>query len=575
MDWKALYQTLSGMFDIGSCLEITRHIWETDRWCSTRENEKTARYCAQQLRQAGLSQVELLPLKADGKTRYLDWIVPRAWEADSASLCYANGEPVTDYRENPCSLVSDSPATPPEGITAQVIEPSRENPEAVRGKVLLVSDPASSWVEFAREHGAVGILSDYIRIHPGVRDSREDLYDDVIWMGMSSETVFGFHLTPRQADEMRRRIAAGPVQVHARVSSRSYDGVYYTVSAALEGYDPAAPEVLLYGHLYEPGANDNACGAAAILYLAQVLAKAVREGLLPRPKNTIRFAMGYECSGSMGYVVSHPERPLLCAMAVDMVGTEQGDNAVLGLYFDPLSNLSFCDGALYALHKLAGEPPCIHIPFKIATDSILADPSLNCPAVALCAAPALSYHSSMDRPERLEPQTLKRNALMVGTYAFGIATADGAACDFLADAIRELTDLWISQSPHPRQRRLLTEASALAMHSLSRIRGEETEAAPEFSTEPAPDWAQEAVKRIPQRITRGCLKFWNDRYCAAWNRDLNIPVFWIDGKRNLWQIAYLSAVEKGCCTDAQLKAELELLTGYFTCLTENGDIYWI
>ena len=56
---------------------------------------------------------------------------------------------------------------------------------------------------------------------------------------------------------------------------------------------------------------------------------------------------------------------------------------------------------------------------------------------------------------------------------------------------------------------------------------------------------------------------------------MNIPVFWIDGKRNLWQIAYLSAVEKGKCTDAEIKEELEMLTDYFECLAESGYIRWL
>ena len=65
------------------------------------------------------------------------------------------------------------------------------------------------------------------------------------------------------------------------------------------------------------------------------------------------------------------------------------------------------------------------------------------------------------------------------------------------------------------------------------------------------------------------------KFNAAWNGDMNIPVFWINGKRNLWQIAYLSAVEKGKCTDKEIKEELEMLTDYFECLAENNYIRWL
>ena len=34
MDWKELYRTLDALFDAESCINITKAIWENDRWCS-------------------------------------------------------------------------------------------------------------------------------------------------------------------------------------------------------------------------------------------------------------------------------------------------------------------------------------------------------------------------------------------------------------------------------------------------------------------------------------------------------------------------------------------------------------
>lgn len=588
MDWKKLYQTLDSLFDVESCIDITKAIWENDRWCSRDKNELTARYCAEILRGAGLSEVELLPLTADGKTKYFDWTIPRAWDAYAATLHYAGGEKICDYAEKPCCLVMYSPATSPEGVEAEVIIPDKADPhpEKYRGKILLVGESAGSWTDFAAKHGAVGVLSDFMPL-TCARPSREDLYDDVVWMGMGSvvnHNVFAFHLTARQADRMRKELKTGAVRVKAKISTRSYDGVMYTVSAALPGVDPAAPEIFLYGHLCEPGANDNAAGAAAILHLAQVYAKAIKDGVLPRPKRTIRFAMGYECGGSMGYMASHGHRPVLCGMVTDMIATEKGDNAVMGLRYDPLSNWSFADGALHALSDIAQEHenktvPYDHLRFSIGTDNIIADPLFDRPTVAMVACPALSYHSSFDTPDRIEPDTLKRNSLIAGTFVWGFANAGEADCNFLADAIRARTDAMIAEIPHPRHERLLKETQALALRSLNRICETVSYPAVEFYTEPAPEYAKAAEEKIPQRIMAGALTFkgeYNGKFFnAAWNGDMNIPVFWIDGKRNLWQIAYLSAVEKGKCADEGIKEELEMLTDYFQCLCENGYIRWL
>lgn len=587
MDWSTLYKTLHGLFDKEACMQLVRDIWANDRWFSNDKFEQTAHLCEEYLKQAGLSQVELLPLKSDGRTKYFDWKAGKAWNAVSARLCYADGEVICDYQQMPCSLCNHSPATPAEGVEGEVVIPDRENPdrEQYRGKVLLVSEAEGSWVPFAHEVGAVGILSDFVPLSTA-RPTRESLYDDVSWRGVSSDpkyTAFAFHLTARQADCMRARLQQGPVRVRGFVDARSFDGVNYTVSAALEGTDPTAPEIFLYGHLYEPGANDNASGAAAVFYLARLLAQAVAAGELPRPRRTIRFAAGYECGGSMGYLAAHRDREMLCGIVGDMIGAEAGENAVMGLRYDPLSNWSYADGALYALSGIARQQagrdiPYNHLSFSIGTDNIITAPEFGCPTVALVAVPALSYHSSHDSPDTVEPDTLMRNALILGTYAWGFANGDVDTCRFLAKAIGERTDLDLADGIHPRRRRLLEEARDRAIHSLKRISPEWDSPAVEFSTEPAPDYIKPEHLRVPERLVEGALNFRGERngkvFAAAWNGGMNIPVFWIDGKRTLWQVAYLSAVEQGKCTDEELREELEFLTEYFDCMAEQGYLTW-
>lgn len=587
MDWKTLYATLDGLFDRDACMQVLREIWGNDRWFSFEKFEQTAHWCAEYLRDAGLSQIELLPLKADGKTKYYDWKIPRAWQAKSAKLCYADGEVIADYAQKPCSLAMRSPATPVGGVEGEVVIPDKDDPdpEKYRGKVLLVSEAEGTWTAFANQCGALGILSDFIPLS-AARPGRESLYDDVSWRGIAGAPgngVFGFHLTARQADRMRAQLQEGPVWVKAEVDSHSYEGEVYTVSAALEGTNPDAPEILLYGHLYEPGANDNASGAGAILYLARVLAGAVANGQLPRPERTIRFVMGYECGGSMGYMAAHADRPVLCGIVADMIGAEALENAVMGLRYDPLSNWSFADGALYALSRIAREHtgkeiPYQHLSFSIGTDNILADPAFRCPTVAMVAVPALSYHSSHDTPEQVEPDTLKRNGLIVGTYAWGFATADEETCSFLSGAIRDRMQADMGPDTHPRRKKLMEQAVDRAVSSMERICPEREGAVPEFYTEPAPAYVTDVHLRVPRRLVEGALTFRGEHngksFVASWSGEMNIPLFWIDGKRTLWQIAYLSAVEKGKCTDEQIREELELLTDYFDCLTEYGYLAW-
>ena len=114
------------------------------------------------------------------------------------------------------------------------------------------------------------------------------------------------------------------------------------------------------------GANDNASGTGAILYLAKLFAKAVRDGILPRPERTIRFMMGDECWGSMGYLACHPENAHLCGIVGDMIGTETGDRAELALCYDPVSN------AHPYFYRKVHHPSCLRLlphPFELRSFS--------------------------------------------------------------------------------------------------------------------------------------------------------------------------------------------------------------
>lgn len=586
MKLEEIYRFLLDRWDPEKCMEKVAGIWENDRFFTRDRFHKTAVFCADSMTAAGLSQVELLPLKADGKTKYFDWKMPLCWEAEEGSLCYADGELILDRRETPCCLATFCPSTPEGGVEAEVVIPVKDDPhpEKYRGKMLLVAETVSKWTAFAQEHGAVGILSDYITLFPGIRDSREDLYDECIWLGMDHRTtVFGMHLTPRKADRLRKQLQEGPVRLRANIRTRTYEGVSYTISGALPGEDPTLPEVLVYGHLYEPGANDNASGTGAILYAADLLAAAVADGSLPRPRRTIRFVMGDECWGSMGYLSMHPERKHLCGMVADMIGTELGDRAVMSLCYDPAANWSFADGALYALADIAGRNSGAFATadsgFHVGTDNIIADPCFGMPTVALVASPALSYHSSMDRMDRIEPETLSRNGLIMASYIYGIAAGERALCRELETAIRQKIKAKAEKAAHPRQLTQLQQMEERALRTLNRLVEGYYSPKTVPTEEKMPDYAREDGYRIPERLVLGALTHrgeYNGKvFKTAWNGKLTIPCCWVDGKRNLWQIAWQAAVEKGNYTDEGVKEEFFLLRDYFTMLSRDGYVRFV
>ena len=592
MNWKNIFPILDSCFHADRCLDHVTRIWETDHRISYDQFEKTADYCAKAMEAAGLTQIELLPLKADGRTCYNDWRLPQAWKVHHGYLSYPDGQRICDYEKIPCSLSMYSPGTPGP-VEAEVVNVCglAEFPAdgSLEGKLLLTDRRASSALADAQKAGAIGVLSCSETLYPGIR-SREDIYDTVLWesLGRQPENpVFGFKLTPRQADRLKAQLEAGPMRLIADIQTEFYDGVCYTVSGLLEGSEPGLPEVLAYGHLYEPGANDNASGCGALLEIAQCFREAIEQGLLPRPRRSIRFAMGEECGGSMGYTAAHPDRDTLCAGVFDMVGTEEIDRTLLSLRYDPLANLSFGDPALDLSARLCQEylgqkKEFQRYPFRLGlgTDNILGDPCFGSPSVALVAAPATSYHSSMDTPDRIQPEILKRNAMILAAWLYGLANADRDTCVLLEEELRQQTEAALSSQPNPRLRQQILEGQQRVLYSMNRICPELGREKPREDPPELPEYALEWGETVPVRLVRGPLTF--AKYPApagtpwrpAWSAPLNIPLFWTDGIRNLWQISCQTAFELGESTDEQLKARFKELLDYFTFLEKQGYLRW-
>lgn len=554
-----LFALLDREFDTGHCTETLRAIWDNDRWFDFTAFARTARFCADEMARSGLEQVEVMPLRANGDTAYGDWPMPRAWEAESATLSVAaTGEILADYLTTPTSLVMYSAPTPSDGLNCEIVqigEGDDADEENLSGKLLFCSRPAEELVPLAIRTGAAGIVTDFFPLYPGVRDNREQMRGHSRWenafrLPRNDTGLFAFNLSPESGDRLRELLRKGPVRLHAEVDTHFHDGEAFVVSGAIPG--ETAEEVLAYGHLYEPGALDNASGCATLLELARCMTRCIREGLLPKPLRTLRFVLGWECVGSTAWLLAHPEQRenVVCGLVADMVGTEEIDNTHMCLWHNPLSNYSFPDALISQLlgeHRawLGEEYPAEEKPFSLGTDNVIGDPWWGIPTVAMITEPALSYHSSLDRPERIDPAILKRCAVLLGSYLWQAANLSG----------EELARLDVSARCSLLERGvnpLVTEALAGTN--------------PPICGEKSP---------IPTRIIPGCLNFAGRDDLAeapwqpAWSDRLHLPLFWADGARSLEQIILLSSAEAGD-DSSQLEERRDWLTRYFQFLAEQG-----
>lgn len=285
------------------------------------------------LRGAGFSgssaAIEKFP--ADGKTRYAHFVSYFGWNPVEASLDEVSPRAgrVASFPDLPVALADYSQDA---DVTAELIDAGRGTDSRdyagkdVRGKIVLADGPLPDVHELAViRNGAAGFLSAFPNQTTAWSGDDPDL---VRWGHLSpyeTRNRFAFMISKRQADEYRRRLAAGDaITLAAHVRAKMVPATYDVVVATIDGTDRSAGEVVLTAHFCHEsaGANDNASGSAALFEAARTLQTSISQGTLASPTRTIRFLWLPEIAGSQAYLIRHRElaRRFVAGIHLDMVG---------------------------------------------------------------------------------------------------------------------------------------------------------------------------------------------------------------------------------------------------------------
>ncbi len=412
-----------------------REVWETDRWFTFPKFHETARNLQRALTDAGLADAEILHAPADGVTQAGYWTMPLAWDARAARLEIVD-PPVdpehrvlADFERIPASLCMWSGPTPPEGVTAELVE----QPGAIAGKfVLTARNPAGEKWRLARD-GALGVVNAFSE-NPSLSAGRQwiNSWGDNGWAFTKGNAPLPcFSVTPGQAAFLRDLMKKhGRVRIQAFAGTRYYSDTYPYVTAVIPGAIPDAGEVLVLGHTAEQGAHDNATGVAAMVEALASLNRLIAAGKLPRPRRAIRILAMGELYASMHYVQSHPERirrtvAAFCvdtpAASYDLAGTEYT------FYLNPHAARSYTDALILkiaALYFPSVRRPFHSRPFMSGTDTFLADPMIGVPTVWPYSGTGVNtHHNSEDKPETVDPRSLRDLTIVTAAYLYAIAAA--------------------------------------------------------------------------------------------------------------------------------------------------------
>jgi len=424
-------------------MDVMRKVYSTDRWYTFPKFAETAEYLEREMRQIGLEQAEVVHAPADGVTQVGFWTMPMAWDVKSGRLeivdppVPAGSRVLADYEKVPTSVCEWSGPTPPEGITADVVEvpawPAAKIASTdLRGKIAMTDASPQDLKSALVKSGAAVVVNAYSE-EPTLEDARQwiNAWGDNGWAFIKTSTPLPcFSITRRSARLIRRLLAEhGRVRLKATVDSRLYSGTYDYTTGVIPG--ATDEEVLALGHTGEEGAGDNASGVAALVEAMATLNRLIASGALPRPKRAIRVLTMPEMYDSMHYIAQNPER-IKRTVAAICLDTPAGGYDLAGsiytFYVNPDVASSYTDA--FILKVADGYFSKIHRDwrwhvFGTGTDSYLGEPTINVPTVWAYSGNDVNtpHHSSADTPDRVDARSLRDLSIVSAAYLYYLANA--------------------------------------------------------------------------------------------------------------------------------------------------------
>jgi peptidase M28-like protein len=617
-----IIQKVSAEVDVDRAMQTMRTVYSTDRWFTFPKFEATAVYLRDRLKQSGLENIELAGAPADGVTQAGFWTMPLAWDVKQARLEMVEPERETlcDYASVPTSLGMWSGPAPEGGVTAELVDIAKTPWPEVKGKLVLTEKISPAYKFQLAKYGALGAVNGFSE-NPSLADGRQwiNAWGDNGWgFTKASTPLLSYSVTPRQAAHLRQLLASGKkVVLQAVAETRYYSGRYPYVTATLPGTNPGE-EVLVLGHTSEQGAQDNATGVAAMTEAMNTLSRLVREGKLPRPPRTIRILLMPEMYGSLSYISRNPERMrhTVAAMTVDtpassydLAGTEYT------FYMNPQVAMSYTDSLVQriASEYLAPLRPWYWKEHMPGTDSYLGEPTIGVPTDwPYSGTGPVTHHNSEDKPEKVDPRSLKDVVVTIATYLYFNAEANEEHVPWLAQLVLDHVQQEMAASVETAMDAIRSGDSVAGSYGLDRVcyladRGADAirsvlrvvsaERRPQCQSSLQPVLAQtrelrdlelerlrsagatasqhtanpEAEKIIVKRKRIGTIPLddlpqdqWHGYPSGAWDTTVIVALYWCDGTRNLSQVIHLTQMELG-------PSRFDFL-GYFRFLEKHGYV---
>ncbi len=473
--FRELEKEVSGEIALNFVSEISRH----HRIQASPGMRAAVRYAVETMNGFGLdTKVHEHP--ADGETYYWSSLQFKEWACRDAELklieLKKEARILARWSESKLSLIQRSHPTLGGCCEAEVVVLEKGEEEKdykgldVAGKMVLTNGDLDRVRELAVEQrGAIGVIYDGTWVRPPAL--KEGELDDALkytsfWWEGGERPCFGFVLTPRTGRWLRELVEkqkkTEPVKVWAKVDSSIYEGSIENAVATIPG--KTDEEIVVVAHIChpQPSANDNASGSGAAMEAARALQRLIATGVLSKPRRRIRFTLVPEMTGSYAFLAENEDGipKMVAALNLDMVGERQDVcGGPLIVERTPEATPSFVNSLLEAIYdevkaeagNLGGSAK--YALFKHAVTSfsggsdhyIYSDPTVGVPSPMIIQWPDKFWHTSFDTLDKVDPEMLRKVALITATYAYFIANAGPEeaiwlACEVAAREKRRLVE---------------------------------------------------------------------------------------------------------------------------------------
>jgi Zn-dependent M28 family amino/carboxypeptidase len=259
---------------------------------------------------------------------------------------------------------------------------------------------------------------------------------------------------------------AGRAQVHATTVTAFGSGSVRTLAAEIPGRSAAQERIVITAHVQEPGANDNASGAATLVELARALRAGIAAGRISPPERTLTFLWLEEISGSRQWLKDHADsaKNVKYMFSMDMTGEDvdkTGGSFLIERWPDPAAvwdrpwdpHSEWGRGDVRA-EQLKGDllndlhlAVCMRVaartgwivrtnPYEGGSDHTVFG-AAGIPSVLDWHFTDRYYHSNFDTPDKVSGSEMRNVGVAVAASAWLLASATEADAAAVADLVAQ------------------------------------------------------------------------------------------------------------------------------------------